>query len=90
MAVQNKLQNQALPIRHYLEATVVPILLQGMQVLVKERPENPIEFLAGYLLKNNPQKSSSSSFPEHSRPSFTNSDHPAPQPNPHDPVPKTE
>ena len=46
---------QALPIRQYLETAVVPILLQGMQALVKERPNNPVEFLAAYLLKNNPQ-----------------------------------
>jgi len=26
-----------------------------MQALVKERPNNPVEFLAAYLLKNNPQ-----------------------------------
>eukprot|EP00242_Pyramimonas_sp_CCMP2087_P003814 CAMPEP_0198212804 /NCGR_PEP_ID=MMETSP1445-20131203/27700_1 /TAXON_ID=36898 /ORGANISM="Pyramimonas sp., Strain CCMP2087" /LENGTH=101 /DNA_ID=CAMNT_0043887341 /DNA_START=162 /DNA_END=467 /DNA_ORIENTATION=- len=56
LAVANKLNMQALPIRQYLEHSVVPILLQGMQALVKERPNNPIEFLAGYLLKNNPQK----------------------------------
>uniref|UniRef100_A0A7S0N3X7 Protein dpy-30 homolog n=1 Tax=Pyramimonas obovata TaxID=1411642 RepID=A0A7S0N3X7_9CHLO len=56
LAVANKLNMQALPIRQYLEQTIVPILLQGMQALVKERPNNPIEFLAGYLLKNNPQK----------------------------------
>ena len=29
----------------------------GMSELVKERPPNPIEWLAGYLLKHNPQKS---------------------------------
>ena len=28
-----------------------------MSELVKERPPNPIEWLASYLLKNNPQKS---------------------------------
>mmetsp|Transcript_1105 Transcript_1105/g.1548 ORF Transcript_1105/g.1548 Transcript_1105/m.1548 type:complete len:114 (-) Transcript_1105:282-623(-) len=56
MAVANKLNLQALPIRQYLEQSVVPLLLQGMQALVKERPNNPVEFLAGYLLKNNPQK----------------------------------
>lgn len=43
----NKLNMQALPIRSYLESTVVPLLLQGMQALVKERPNNPVEFLAG-------------------------------------------
>ena len=36
------------------QTRVVPILLQGMQALVKERPNNPVEFLAAYLLKNNP------------------------------------
>jgi protein dpy-30 len=53
-AVQNRLQSQALPIRAYLDQTVVPLLLQGMSALVKERPPNPIEYLANYLLKNNP------------------------------------
>ena len=55
LETQNKLDVQALPIRQYLETAVVPILLQGMQALVKERPNNPVEFLAAYLLKNNPQ-----------------------------------
>ena len=43
-----------LPIRAYLDQTVVPILLQGLSALVKERPPNPVEYLANYLLKNNP------------------------------------
>ena len=58
VAVQNKLQQQALPIRAYLDQTVVPILLQGLSALVKERPPNPVEYLANYLLKNNPGASS--------------------------------
>ena len=47
---------QALPIRAYLDQTVVPILLDGMSELVKERPPNPVEWLAGDLLRNDPQK----------------------------------
>lgn len=47
---------QALPIRAYLDQTVVPILLDGMSELVKERPQNPVEWLAAYLLRNDPQK----------------------------------
>ncbi|CAI5734579.1 unnamed protein product [Peronospora destructor] len=54
-SVQDKVEVQALPIRAYLDQTVVPILLQGMSALVKERPSNPIEWLASYLIKNNPQ-----------------------------------
>jgi hypothetical protein len=38
------------------EATVVPVLMQGMQALCKERPDNPIEFLAYYLLSHNEQE----------------------------------
>jgi protein dpy-30 len=45
-----------LPVRQYLEGTVVPILMQGMQQLVKERPGDPIEWIADFLHKNNPKK----------------------------------
>ncbi|XP_003390243.1 PREDICTED: protein dpy-30 homolog [Amphimedon queenslandica] len=37
--------------RAYLDQTVVPILIEGMAVLAKERPPDPIEYLAAYLLK---------------------------------------
>ena len=49
---KTKVDLQGLPVRAYLDQTVVPILLQGMSVLAKERPPNPIEYLATYLLKN--------------------------------------
>lgn len=42
----------SMPIRSYLDQTVVPVLLQGMAELAKERPSNPIEYLANYLLKH--------------------------------------
>jgi protein dpy-30 len=47
---------QQLPIRAYLDQTVVPILLTGLSQLVKDRPANPVEYLAHFLLKNNPMK----------------------------------
>jgi len=37
MAVQKKLNMQSLPIRAYLDQTVVPVLLAGLSALVKER-----------------------------------------------------
>lgn len=43
---------QSLPTKQYLDQTVAPILLQGLQVLAKERPPDPISYLAAYLLKN--------------------------------------
>jgi len=50
-----KVDLQSLPTRAYLDKTVVPILLQGMSVLAKERPPNPVEYLAAYLMKNKDQ-----------------------------------
>mmetsp|Transcript_86191 Transcript_86191/g.239929 ORF Transcript_86191/g.239929 Transcript_86191/m.239929 type:complete len:102 (-) Transcript_86191:87-392(-) len=55
VAVQSKLNMHSLPIRAYLDQTVVPLLLQGLSALVKERPPNAVEYLAQYLLKNNPE-----------------------------------
>ncbi len=43
---------QALPIRSYLDQTVVPTLLQGLSEMAKERPANPIEWLGNYLLRS--------------------------------------
>ncbi|CAM9931513.1 unnamed protein product [Pylaiella littoralis] len=35
---------------------MVPVLLDGMSVLVKERPPNPVEWLGAFhLLRHNPQ-----------------------------------
>ena len=47
-----------MPIRSYLDQSVVPVLLQALSQLVKERPSNPVEFVAHFLLKNNPLSSS--------------------------------
>lgn len=46
---------QSLPTRQYLDQTVVPILLQALSTLAKERPSDPIDYLANYLLKNKNQ-----------------------------------
>eukprot|EP00568_Trieres_chinensis_P007947 CAMPEP_0183308184 /NCGR_PEP_ID=MMETSP0160_2-20130417/20330_1 /TAXON_ID=2839 ORGANISM="Odontella Sinensis, Strain Grunow 1884" /NCGR_SAMPLE_ID=MMETSP0160_2 /ASSEMBLY_ACC=CAM_ASM_000250 /LENGTH=166 /DNA_ID=CAMNT_0025471967 /DNA_START=58 /DNA_END=558 /DNA_ORIENTATION=- len=62
-AAQKNMNMQALPIRAYLDQTVVPILLDGMSELVKERPHNPIEWLASYLLQHDPQKSNPAPAP---------------------------
>ncbi|KAM3623363.1 uncharacterized protein V6R79_010221 [Siganus canaliculatus] len=52
---KQKVDLQALPTRAYLDQTVVPILLQGLSMLAKDRPPNPIEYLAAFLLKNKSQ-----------------------------------
>lgn len=42
----------SVPTRQYLDQTVVPILLQALSALAKERPVDPIDFLAAYLKEN--------------------------------------
>jgi protein dpy-30 len=56
-AGKSAVELQSLSTRVYLDRTVVPILLAGMAALAKERPPEPIEFLAAYLLKNKEQYS---------------------------------
>ncbi|ORC92650.1 uncharacterized protein TM35_000034030 [Trypanosoma theileri] len=46
----------ALPDQPYLEATVMPLLLRGLEEVSKARPVDPLAFLAAYLLSNNPQR----------------------------------
>ena len=43
-------------IRAYLDKTVVPLVLQGMAEVAKERPENPIKYLADFLMKHANEK----------------------------------
>merc|ERR1712179_589751 len=43
---------QSLPTRQYLNQSVVPILLQALTALSKERPPDAIDFLIAYLMKN--------------------------------------
>jgi len=49
---QTKADLTVLPTRAYLDQTVVPILLQAMSQLARERPAKPIQFLSDYLLQN--------------------------------------
>jgi protein dpy-30 len=55
----SKANKNTLPIRAYLDQTVVPILLQALSQLVKERPDgDEVEFICHWMLRNNPNKKS--------------------------------
>uniref|UniRef100_A0A4W4HDY5 Nucleoside-diphosphate kinase n=1 Tax=Electrophorus electricus TaxID=8005 RepID=A0A4W4HDY5_ELEEL len=49
------LQTQSEPLRRYLIDNVMPTLTQGLIECCKVRPSDPVDFLAEYLFKNNPQ-----------------------------------
>ncbi|RWS07277.1 protein dpy-30-like protein [Dinothrombium tinctorium] len=47
-----KVDLAGLATRQYLDQTVVPILLQALSSLAKTRPEDPIQFLANFLIEH--------------------------------------
>ena len=49
---KSRLDLQNLPSRQYLDQTVVPILLDAITELTKERPSDPVQYLAKYLMDN--------------------------------------
>ncbi|XP_021058229.1 adenylate kinase 7 [Mus pahari] len=49
------LEVQSIPLRNYLMTYVMPTLMQGLNECCKVRPEDPVDFLAEYLFKNNPE-----------------------------------
>jgi len=53
-----------MPTRPYLDATVVPILLQGLSALARERPPDPIQYLAEFLIRNKAQYSTPPILPD--------------------------
>ncbi|OLL22010.1 Set1 complex component sdc1 [Neolecta irregularis DAH-3] len=42
---------EAAPVRSYLNQKVTPVLLDGMRILAKEQPPNPLERLGQYLIE---------------------------------------
>ena len=47
---------KSLPMQAYLNKTVMPLVLEGMAEVSKVKPENPIKFLADYLIQHSSEK----------------------------------
>ncbi len=56
MSSQAKINVNALPSKAYLEATVVPTVMRALHEVCQARPDNPLEFVAYYILKHNPNR----------------------------------
>ncbi|GAX84716.1 hypothetical protein CEUSTIGMA_g12138.t1 [Chlamydomonas eustigma] len=42
-------------IRNYLDSTVIPVLRLGLRELVKQRPQDPFDFLSNFIKENKPK-----------------------------------
>ncbi|KAM4664821.1 adenylate kinase 7 [Discoglossus pictus] len=49
------LEAKSVPLRNYLMRNVMPTLMQGLDECCKVRPEDPVDYLAEYIFKHNPQ-----------------------------------
>ena len=47
---QDSVEMKQLPIKAYLDQQLMPLLVEALAQLAKEKPEEPIEFVAKYLL----------------------------------------
>ena len=45
-----------LPTKAYLEQAITPTVMRALSEVCKARPDNPIEFVAYYILKHNPNR----------------------------------
>jgi hypothetical protein len=43
---------KALPVRQYLDAAVIPVLREGLKALNVARPDDPLQYLADYLVSH--------------------------------------
>ena len=48
------LEVRSIPLRNYLMQNVIPTLTEGLIEVCKLKPEDPVDYLAAYLFKNNP------------------------------------
>ncbi|CAH2007929.1 unnamed protein product [Acanthoscelides obtectus] len=56
-----RIELSSLPTRQYLDQTVVPALLTGLNMIARERPADPLAALGNYLLKTANDKAASTS-----------------------------
>lgn len=45
---------KGMPVRQYMDVTVIPVLREGLKALNVARPDDPLQFLADYLVAHKP------------------------------------
>ena len=54
MTKQAPVSQNNLPTKAYLEQSITPTVMKALSEVCKARPDNPLEFVAYYILKHNP------------------------------------
>merc|ERR1712070_400640 len=50
------LEVRSIPLRNYLMQNVIPTLTEGLIEVCKLKPDDPVDYLAEWLFKNNPNE----------------------------------
>ena len=56
MTRQAPLSVNSLPTKFYLEQAITPTVMKALTEVARCRPDNPLEFVAYYILKHNPDR----------------------------------
>ena len=64
MTTVTRINPMARTFRSYMDEFVNKTLFDGLQNLCRERPDNPIEFLAYYLIENNSKLEQKEKIPD--------------------------
>ncbi len=56
MTRQAPLSVNNLPTKFYLEQAITPTVMKALTECARARPDNPLEFVAYYILKHNPDR----------------------------------
>lgn len=56
MTRQAPLSVNNLPTKYYLEQAITPTVMKALTECARARPDNPLEFVAYYILKHNPDR----------------------------------
>nr|CCC94944.1 conserved hypothetical protein [Trypanosoma congolense IL3000] len=58
MADREALEKRKIPLQMYLNSNIMPLLSRGLMEVCKTRPADPVDFLAGWLVRHNPHDDS--------------------------------
>jgi hypothetical protein len=56
MSIDNIVHNRKQEVKEYIQEQLNEVLVKGLTLMAKQKPKEPLEWLAHWLLENNPNK----------------------------------